>query len=82
MRAVGPFVRGAVSTFAVLGGGFLVVVGVAFIGGGSDPFFGNAYGLDIVCLLYGLLLVSLGIAGWRRLWRMRDLPPEPAREKD
>ena len=77
MRVVGPFVRGALSTLAVLAGGFLVVVGVAFMAGGSDAFLGDSLvGFGFFCVLLGLPLLAVGVVGWRRLWRLRDLPPE------
>jgi hypothetical protein len=79
MRVVGPFVRGALSTIAVLGGGFLIVVGVLFIAGGSDPWFGGTFVfLGLVSEVLGLSLLIVGVRGWLRLRRDRDLPPEPS----
>ena len=83
MRVVGPFLRGALSTLLVLAGGFLVVVGVVLMAGGSDPFLGDSLvGLGVLCVLVGLPLLAVGVAGWRVLWRERDLPPEATENVD
>jgi hypothetical protein len=82
MRAVGFFVLGALSTLAVLGGGFLIVVGIAFLAASGDSWFGGDFAaIGLLSLLFGLLLLAAGVVGWRRLWRLRDLPPEAAGEQ-
>jgi hypothetical protein len=76
MRVAWPFVRGSLSTLAVLGGGFLIVVGVVLLAGASDAWFEDTVVfLGLVSVVVGLSLLILGARGLLRLWRDRDLPP-------
>lgn len=60
----------------VLGGGFLVVVGVLFLASSGDPWLGSAFAFwGVVFLLIGLPLMGIGGRWWyRQLRRSEPLP--------
>jgi heme/copper-type cytochrome/quinol oxidase subunit 3 len=63
------YVRGTLSTLALLSGGFLVVLGVA--AAAQKQHGSGAAAAGVISILFGLPLLVLGIVGWRGLRRRR-----------
>jgi cytochrome c biogenesis protein CcdA len=67
---VGRFVIGALSTLALLSGGFLLLTGLVGLAASGESGVGDTYWVvALFCLILGLALFVVGVVGLRRLWR-------------